>query len=122
MKKTFLALFFLLTLSLAQTAGVLRVPVWTGTHYTYPTLGKSFVLQNSTLEVLLPPMMERHYDQVCGTSVSFTLPVAAQKIVVYQNGLRQHPGVDYELQGSKIVPIWTWPSDSSVTCDYDSNP
>ncbi len=125
MKRAIVVLLALASVAaVAQVATSYSVPVWTGTRYTWPTLGPGLVIANGVLDVLPvpPPAVKTRVHgaelAVVGTTVT-PLPAGASNVAVYLNGLRQAVGSDYALMGGNLVPLWPWPPDSRVLIDYD---
>lgn len=125
MKKT-LAVLFLAVASIgtAQTT-IWQVPVWSGRSYTFPRLGPGLTITNGVLDVVpqtIPvPVRVYNYVPAPDPSGAFIVPPGAVNVVVYLNGLRQAPGIDYNIVGNVLTPVnWKW-NESVVLFDYESN-
>lgn len=120
------AVLFLLCSGLVfGQATIWQIPVWTGRTYQFPRLGPGLAVTNGVLDVVAPaPPVARVYNHTPAPDPagSYQLPAKAVKVVVYRNGLRQAPGVDYNIVGGLVVPITPgWP-DSLVLVDYEPGP
>ena len=124
-----LLLVGVLVIGEAQVLLSYRLLLWTAaTGYTWPTLGKSFVVQNGVVDVLLPPAptsRQRHVQLVWdATAGGFRFPVTnptAEDCDV--NSLRYHPPKDYTIKGNLLVPgtAGNWPpfAEAQVFCEYE---
>ena len=129
-RAVFLLLFAgIVAIGVAQSVLSYRVPLWTGTSYTWPLLGKSFVVQNGVVEILWPPpsaVRQRHVQLAWdGTAGGFRFPVSTPANEDCDiNSLYYHPPKDYTIKGNLLVPgtAGNWPpfAEAQVFCDYDA--
>jgi hypothetical protein len=85
--------------AVSQSSG-LKLPVWDGRRYQFPTLGSGFVVSNGVISIAPSTSTStRKFGQVLVydlTTAAWVLPPNANNIVVYVNGLRYTQGIDYE--------------------------
>lgn len=119
--KLFGCTLIFLTLGFGQT-DIWQVPIWTGNHYIWPKLGPTFVIKDNVINVLPSPVpiLSRHY---CGQMIpvvnnTYPLPIGVTSVMVYKNGLRMAPDIDYQLKVNIITPLYTWEG-SLVIADYE---
>ncbi len=118
--KLILALLFASTLG-AQT--IWQIPLWNGQRYEWPTLGPSFVIVGGVVDVLPAPAVRvhRHSGTVILTATGgvYNIPAAATNLALYRNGLRQAPGIDYDLKAGVITTLFAWGAGNLVVADYE---
>lgn len=107
---------------LGQAGSGYWVPVWNGSRYEWPRLGPSFVVKGGQVDVLVPPVPQRSYGVRVQPDARgrYVLPAQSPKgVVIYINGLRATEGVDYQLSGAEITPLWAWGTQDLVVADFD---
>jgi hypothetical protein len=118
-----LAFIGLGALALAQTSSRLQIPVWDAAsgHYVPVVIGTSLQVVNGRLEVITtsPAIVRKYGAALMATNGTYKLPESAANVVLFQNGLRQSEGIDYQLTGYVVTPLWAWETDAQIRADYD---
>lgn len=105
-----------------------QIPLWNGRGYVWVKMSSHFTLNNGVLDVAIPAapaVVQRAYSVPLtfeATVNGYPLPIPNSNVVVYVNGLRYMPGVDYLINGGVVQAMstnWPPPADTMVSIDYD---
>jgi hypothetical protein len=112
-----------------QAQTILQAPVWTipptgKPYYQWITLGPSLVVAGGKIDAVIPPgtASKRVYGTVLTLSGgNYPLPAGATNVAVWLNGIRQAPGVDYQILAGVVAPLTPWPAPPNIVLvDYDA--
>jgi hypothetical protein len=124
-----IAVLFLLSAGL-QAQTITQALIWTippvgRPYYQWVNLGPTLVVSGGKLDAIIPPgtiPKVRVYSTILTLSGgNYPLPTGATNVACWLNGIRQAPGVDYQILSGVIAPLTPWPAPPNIVLvDYDA--
>lgn len=94
-------------------------------YYQWVTLGPTLAVAGGKIDAIIPPgtvPRVRIYSTILTLSGgNYPLPAGASNVACWLNGIRQAPGVDYQILAGVVAPLTPWPAPPNIVLvDYDA--